>query len=207
MLNNILFILKRLFYILKGIYYSFFIGYVFDVSFKNMAKYISKKYSLTNLKAFIVGILKSRTSDEREATLTYLEKKYNEKNLYHWSYWLTEEGVPLAMPIDNVRMMLIDWSIDLIVNDAPNKRLANYYFTNSADFKLHVNTRRTIDLFLQTYCDVGISIIFNRVYNTFDDLFKDQTLQIHEFVYIKSDNAYYVNKTGKNGSMSDWGKL
>lgn len=193
---------------MKHKYYFLIIGWILDVSFERTFMYKLDKFSFTNMKNLIVGLLRCRTEDERKITLKYLNTQYNKQDPNNWVYWV-EDTVPITakpMPVENVRMMLTDWSADLIINKAEDKNITNYYFDNADRFVLHTQTRHTIELFLHTYCEQNVKI-FSPNFKNFDEVVVDKSLKINDIVFVQNTKMYYMNKTGKNESALDWSVL
>lgn len=205
MIKNIFCIFKQIWLLLKYKCYFCIVGWILDVPFERTLMYKLDKFSFTNMKNLIVGLLKCRTADECKATIKYLNDQYNKQDQYNWVYWL-EDTFPFnakPMLIEHVRMMLTDWAVELLVNNAEDKSLANYYFNNADRFVLNVQTRHSIELFLHTYCDYN-GRTFSPNFNNFDDVVVDKSLKLNDIIFVKSTQMYYMNKTGKNESALDW---
>lgn len=205
MFKNLLFSLKQLWFFVKYKYNALIIGYLFDVPFNEAFMCKLDKLSFSNLSKFVKAIFKCKTDQERDTALSSLNCKYNKKQPYHWSHWVKDEPTitVTVMPVKYIRLMLTDWSADLVVHDANDKNIANWYFDNVDKAILHPHTRHTIELFLHTYCDHNTKT-FSPTFKNFDEVICNNKLTLNSVIFVRDTQMYYMNKTGKNESALDW---
>lgn len=145
------------------------------------------KLTLSEFKPYALYFYKDKEKYREEFEKAW--KLHYKRNPHHWEHWVSEDGIPLDIPILYIAEMIADWeAMSVKFGDTPQA----FYMQNYYKFNFTYTTRLWVEYML----GINLSVVQNYGH-TLEDFFMNMDDQWYDW-WREKENQWLLDKYGVN---------